>query len=418
MTDDEYSDAFPEPRHARLTRASEIAIEPVTWAWQDSDGGRIPCGSLSVAAGREGTGKSSFGIWMTAKVTTGQLPGSLHGTPQPAFYVAVEDSWKYTLAPRLRAAGANLDLVYRFDVVDDIGEEVSLSLPSDNRLLETAIIEYGAALVIIDPLMSVIGERIDTHREREVRSALDPLSRLADRTHAVILGIAHFNKSAGTDAASLITGSGAFKNVPRSVFGFARDDSDGSRVMTQVKNSLGRDDLPSLSYKINTAELDTAHGIAEVGRFDFTGTSERSVAEVIRDGRDGGDEQSERDEAAEWLTDYLISNGGSAAAKDATRAAADQLGISKPTLTRARKKAGVSSVKDGMAGGWVWVLEEFTKGSKSSGLRTLNPSVSSVNSSEPALRGLPGICAVCGDPLDGPALTDSCKPNHQKGTAA
>lgn len=124
------------------------------------------------------------------------------------------------------ATGADLSKVGRFEVVSVDDDELTLSLPHDNTLLENEIREHGAALVVIDPLMSVIGERIDTHREREVRSALDPLARIADRTGCVILGIAHFNKGSGTDAASLITGSGAFKNVPRSVFGFACDDAD------------------------------------------------------------------------------------------------------------------------------------------------------------------------------------------------
>jgi RecA-family ATPase len=238
-----------------------------------------------VAAGREGTGKSSFGIWLAAQITRGLLPGSFYGSPRRVFYVAVEDSWKYTLVPRLLAAGADLDRIGRFGVVSEVGDELTLSLPSDNSRLEAEMTRHGVALVVIDPLMSVIGAKIDTHRERDVRTALDPLAKLADRTGSVVLGIAHFNKGGGTDAASLITGSGAFKNVPRSVFGFARDeaDDDGGRVMSQVKNSLGRDDLPSLSYLIESAEVETKKGVATTGRFVFTGESERSVAEVLRE---------------------------------------------------------------------------------------------------------------------------------------
>ena len=286
-------------RRARVTWASEIEPEPVVWAWEEAGEGRIPSGSLSVAAGREGTGKSSFGIWLAAQITKGTLPGNYFGTPRPVFYVAVEDSWKHTLVPRLLAAGADLSKVGRFDVLSHDGDEITLSLPHDNYLLEREMKAHDVALVVIDPLMSVIGEKIDTHREREVRSALDPLAKMADRTGSVLLGIAHFNKGGGTDAASLITGSGAFKNVPRSVFGFARDDADesGGRVMSQVKNSLGRDDLPSLSYVIESAVVDTKKGIATTGKFTFTGTSDRSVADVLRDSLGGQEDQDERKEA-------------------------------------------------------------------------------------------------------------------------
>jgi hypothetical protein len=247
-------------RRARITWASEIEPQPVVWAWRADDHGRIPAGSLSIAAGREGTGKSSFGIWQSAQITKGLLPGSFFGAPRRVLYVAIEDSWKYTLVPRLIAAGADLSKVGRFEVVTIDEEEVTLSLPLDNSLLEREIVEYEIALVVIDPIMSVISDRIDTHITRDVRRALDPLAKMADRTGAVILGIAHFNKASGTDAATLLSGSHAFRDVPRSLFGFARDDSDGTRVMTQVKNSLGRDDLPSLSYSIETVVVDTKLG--------------------------------------------------------------------------------------------------------------------------------------------------------------
>lgn len=354
LEDLELDDQEVALRRARVTWADQIEPEPVVWAWQEGDDGRIPSGSLSVAAGREGTGKSSFGIWLAAQITRGALPGSFHGTPRRIFYVAVEDSWKHTLVPRLIAAGADLSKVGRFEVVTVDGDEVTLSLPHDNSLLEREVRSHDVALVVIDPLMSVIGERIDTHREREVRSALDPLAKLADRTGSVLLGIAHFNKGGGTDAASLITGSGAFKNVPRSVFGFARDDSDdnGGRVMTQVKNSLGRDDLPSLSYVIETAEVTTKKGIAMTGKFTFTGESDRSVAEILRDSRGGAEDHDERKEASAWLVDYLAANGGEVPAKDVFKAGQAE-GFTRDVLKRAKGRQ-VRSTK--VMNGWVWQL--------------------------------------------------------------
>jgi hypothetical protein len=341
-------------RRARITWANTIEPEPVVWAWTDNGHGRIPSGSLSIAAGREGTGKSSFGIWLAAHITRGTLPGSFHGKPRRVFYVAVEDSWKFTLVPRLMAAGADLARVGRFDMVTIDGDETTLSLPHDNRALEGQVLEHDAALVVIDPLMSVIGERIDTHKERETRSALDPLAKLADRTGCIILGIAHFNKGSGTDAASLITGSGAFKNVPRTVFGFARDDSDDTdqRVMSQVKNSLGRDSLPSLTYVIESADVETTKGTATTGRFTFTGESERSVSEVLRiAGRaEDPDDVSERDEAARFILEYLADCGGVAPARDVITAGR-KAGFSEPTMKKARIKAKAASQRQGFGPG-------------------------------------------------------------------
>lgn len=346
-------DASAPLRRARITWAVDIEPRRVVWAWKDGDHGRIPAGSLSIAAGREGTGKSSFGLWEAAHITRGTLPGSLYGRPARVVYVAVEDSWQYTVVPRLIAAGADLELVGRFDVVNHADDEITLSLPHDNDLLEQTITDYGVQLVLIDPIMSVLGDSINASRSREVRRALDPLAKIADRTGCLIQGIAHFNKASGGDPSSRIQESSAFKDVPRSVFVFAKDD-DG-RVMTQTKNSLGRDDLPSLAYAIEEALISTKEGMTTTGRFVFTGESERSVSDLLRDAN-GTEDQSERDEAVEWLVDYITTNGGTANAGDAIKAAGG-VGIAKTTLTRARQRANVRSEKSGMHGGWVWTIE-------------------------------------------------------------
>ncbi|WP_200210894.1 AAA family ATPase [Micromonospora coerulea] len=364
-------EAKPTGRRLVLTAAADIEPEPVVWAWQHEDdftggSGRIPLGSLSVAAGREGTGKSSFGIWLAAMITRGTLPGSLYGQPHAVIYAAVEDSWKYTLVPRLIAAGADLTKVFRVEVVEDEQDGTTLSLPVDNALLEREMRRVGAALLVLDPLMSTIGAGIDTHRERDVRVALDPLARLADRARCVVLGIAHFNKGGGTDPSSLITGSGAFKNVPRSVFGFAADP-EGDRVMTQTKNSLGRLDLPSLSYQIEGVEIPTRLGPAHVGRLVWLGESDRSVTDILSD-RGDAEDQEDRQDAAEWLRSYLADQGGEASAVDVFKAG-DKDGFRKDALKRAKRKAGVISEKGGMDAGWMWRLKpteerEGSEGSK------------------------------------------------------
>lgn len=362
----------PRGRRAHVTWASEIEPEPVDWAWEDNGEGRIPSRSLCLAAGREGTGKSTFGAWMTARVTRGELPGSFYGTPRRVLYVAVEDSWKHTIVPRLMAAGADLSMVGRFDVITDKGAEDTLSLPHDNALFEAEINRHAVALVVIDPLMSAIGASIDTHRERDVRTALDPLSRLAERTGIVLVGIAHFNKSSGTDVANLITGSGAFKNVARAVLGFARDDE--GRVMTQVKNSVGPDDLPSLGYTIDAVGVPTPKGVARTSKFTFTGPSDRSVSDVLRDARTGDDdegEQSEQDFTVEWLRNYLIEAGGSAPFRDVVKAAR-RVDIAERTLKRARTRAGVTSKRSGYQQGAAWSIEDQS-GQTAPRLRVVGP---------------------------------------------
>jgi hypothetical protein len=372
-------------KRASITWADSIAPEPVTWAWsgsleslyegsEDSNGispessassGRIAAGTIAIAAGPEGVGKSSFGITIAALVSTGRLHGAWFGKPRNVLYVAVEDSWAHTLVPRLMAAEADLARIGRFEVVSDSDSIATLSLPHDNDLFEAAITDHSVALVVLDPLMSLVSNRIDTHRERDVREALDPLAKIADRTKAVILGIAHWNKGSGSDISARITGSGAFKNVPRAIFGFGRDpeSANGTCVMTQSKNSLGRSDLPSISYRIESATVGTAHGDAHTGRFVVLGVSDRSLAEILATAT--GDETAKgRAEkltpAQEFILMYVQLYGdehGEVASRDVLDQGVVE-GFKVNELTKARNAMSnlVGTRKTGTDGGWNWFL--------------------------------------------------------------
>ena len=337
-------------RRIVLTPASDITPRPVVWMEQD----RIAIGTLSIAAGREATGKSQWAAEKTALVTRGELIGALRGQPRAVFYVAIEDSWQYTIVPRLMAVGADLSLVFRVGVQIMEDDEHTISLPADNDALEQAIGERHAALIVIDPLLSTIHSSLDSHRAREMRVALDPLAGIADRTGCVILGIAHHNKSGGSDASAAILGSSAFKDVARSIFSFARDEETGDRVMSQSKNSLGSCDLPSMKYRIEPVEVQTPEGPANVSRLVWEGESARSVSDLMRDANSSPEERGALDDAEGWLSDFLEPGPGKVElVLDAAKAA----GHSEKTLRRAKKRLGVTSEKiaprDG-ASFWQW----------------------------------------------------------------
>ena len=105
------------------------------------------------------------------------------------------------------AAGADLDAVYRAEVDVD-GIVTGLTLPRDCEALGEEITVRSVGLLILDPLLSAIGAGIDTHRDRELRQALEPLARMADRTGCAVVGPAHFTKSASPDPLNLITAVG------------------------------------------------------------------------------------------------------------------------------------------------------------------------------------------------------------------
>ncbi len=330
-----------------------MTIKPVRWLWQD----RIPAGALTLVPGREGIGKSLYLVWLTAQITRGTLHGLHYGTPKAVIYAATEDSWSYTIAPRLVAAGADLDLVYRVDVETGGGLDF-LTLPKDTGQLAQAVTELGVGLLAADPLLSLIASGIDTHRDRDLRSALEPLAKLADKTGCAVVGLAHFNKSTTTDSLTLITGSRAFSAVARAVMAVARDTEaeDGSCIMSQVKSNLGPLNLPSLRYIVEQAAVATSDGsMTTIGKLVFTGETDRSVNDILGEANSEPGVRKSTTLAKEWLVSYLMSQGGEAARGDLL-AAAKREGIAERTLQRVYIPARVEIVTEGFPRTTIWRL--------------------------------------------------------------
>jgi hypothetical protein len=280
-------------RVLRLTPASAFTIKRIKWLWAD----RIPVGEITVMPGREGVGKSTVLAKIAADITNGTLDGEFVGQPRNVIYIANEDSWSKTIAARMIAAGANLDRVFRLDLDPSSSELGSPNFPVDARRLEKLIRENDVACVMIDPIVSALDAKIDVNKAREVRSALEPLQGVMDRTDCSTIALMHFNKNTTGDVSTRVAGSRAFAEVARAVISVAEkprkkdEDSDDPDaylaeeprfVITQTKNNLGRKDLPHIEYRIASVTLPTDDGMETVvGRVEFTGTSDIGVEEIL-----------------------------------------------------------------------------------------------------------------------------------------
>lgn len=299
---------------------------------------------------RPGLGKSQFAVWLSARISTGTLPGELWEKPRSVIYAATEDSWTYTIAPRLVAAGADLERVFRVDVRDDEKLHARLTLPVDISLLGKTAEAYSVGLVIADPLLSLIDKGINDYRAAEVREALEPLVAAADRHHFTVLGLAHFTKSGSADPLSRVAGSGAFGQLIRSLIAFAKEDgedgADDRFVMSLEKNNLGRLGLPSHEYVIQPVTVDTDEGPSYVSRFVLGPETTTSVREVMREEHVPAGERMENDEVRTWLRDFLADQGGSADSAEVIKEARKQQ-YSKSSVYRARSKLGLVTRQSG-----------------------------------------------------------------------
>ncbi len=343
----------PMARRLSLTPASAICIGAVEYLWRPY----IPTGSFGLLGGREGIGKSAVTFTVAAGITRGTLPGVHHGRPSCVIIAAGEDSWSHTIVPRLMAADADLSKVFRVDVETATGGAASLCLPLDISALANLIVEVGAALVVLDPLLSRLDGALDSHKDADVRRALEPLSALADSTGACVLGLIHVNKSTSADPLSMLMASRAFAAVARWVlFAMADPADDARRLLGLIKNNLGPCDLPTLTYRVVghlVRKAETGDDVS-TGKLQWTGETATSIRDAVADTSASGDRTATA-EAQDWLSDYLAAAGGSAASADVKRDGHKD-GHSADALKRAQRRLGCHVISGGMPRRTVWFL--------------------------------------------------------------
>lgn len=333
----------------RLVKASSVGITLPDWAWECSGSGRIPCAALTLFAGRPAAGKSTAARWFTAGWSRGTLPGQWEGQPVNVAYLATEEHWQSVVTPSLTAASADMDRVYFMQRGDD---PATVKAVPDEAALTAAFDDKGIRVVVCDPLMSTLTSGADLYKSNEIRDALEPWVRIAEKIDGVVLGVTHLVKSAASgDVVAAINGSSAFGEVARAVFGFAVDHQgdDGTRIMSQGKNSAGRDGL-NLTYRIEAAPITADDGRGgEVARFVMGDPTEVSVSDLLlAEGK-----QKRPMSAGQWLEAWFDTHA------DVTWlpvteviSAGQRFGHTEDALARARDRRGYLTHKNELA--WFW----------------------------------------------------------------
>ncbi len=343
-------------RQLKVTRASEITQRATRWLWDD-DGKWLPLGGLSLLGGREGIGKSSCAYWLAGQVTRGELPGALKGAPRSVVIAATEDAWAQTVVPRLVAAGADLERVLRVDVQEEDGRLHGLILPTDVVALAELCRVEDVALVLLDPLMGTIEGKLDSHKDAEVRQALEPISRLAHDLRLSVLGLIHQNKSAAGDLLTRLMGSRAFAAIARSVLVAAKledpeHDENGLPngfdipsadtewyVLGQAKSNLGPKVRYCLRYSIESARTGHDDELDEdvwSSRVVISGRVTEGVQDLVtRQETAKPKTENQRGRAEQWLREHLTGKG--AVLSYEVKQAADEAGHTASTLDRASK---------------------------------------------------------------------------------
>jgi hypothetical protein len=325
----------PEARPARLvTRTlAEVEERVVQWLWRNW----IALGELSILDGDGGFNKSTALIEIGARVTRGlPMPHSAGPPVGPAgvVFISGEDAPESTLRPRARVAGADLA---RFHIIDHVeqpdGTTRLLQLPDDIDMIEELALRRGAKLIVIDPVMGFLSDRVNSNSDASSRTVLSRLVRLAQRTGAAVVMVRHFNKDGDKKAMYRGGGSVAWTMTSRSamVVGAHPDNAD-VRVLAMGKCNLGPKPR-SITYTVEQVgeQADAPIRVRWGELVDLTADdvtrAEPAAPAMLKS-------------AEQFLRDLLA--GGPLPAKEVVRLAKDA-GHSKRTLDRAKQNLKVTS---------------------------------------------------------------------------
>lgn len=336
----------------KITRGDAIKLEPIDWLWP----GWLAAGKFHLLAGQAGTGKTSIAISLAAELSRGgEWPDGSPAAIGATLIWSGEDSPSDSLLPRFLANNGDSMRVFFVDHNLEADRSVKPFDPATDivALADRAREIENLRLIIIDPVVSAVAG--DSHRNAEVRRALQPIVDLARQLGAAVLGITHYSKgTAGRDPAERVTGSLAFGALARVVMGTAKPTKGGQlRRLVRAKSNIGPDG-GGFEYELRQEAVEgnpEIFGQRVVWGADLEGTARELLAEV-----EGGEKASnapEREGGERWLSELL--KGGPVAAKD-IKAWADAEGRTMRTLKRAKANLKIVSRKTEFGSGWVWEL--------------------------------------------------------------
>ena len=334
-----------------LTCGTTLEPQPVAWVWEYW----LAQGKLHVLAGAPGQGKTTLALAMASTITIGgRWPDGSRSSLGNVLIWSGEDDPADTLLPRLIAMGADRSRVFFVTGARISGELLTFDPARDLNQLLRAIEEIGGiSLLVVDPIVSAVAG--DSHKNTEVRRALQPLVDLAASCNCAVLGISHFSKGGqGQDPTQRVVGSIAFSAVARVVLVAAKvasEDGKDRRILARSKSNIGPDD-GGFEYHIEQGEPLPGIQASYIAWGAAVAGTARELLTEPDDGTGGTSESADKsaqDEAEEFLIDLL--KDGPSPTKH-VEAEAKAAGIAWRTVRRASDTLSVKKRK--REGTWYW----------------------------------------------------------------
>lgn len=313
------------------TEGKIISISQIVGARVDFlSRGRMAKGMVTVMDGDPGLGKSTLAVEWSARISRGEaLPNGERSAPGNVIYLAGEDSYGYTVKPRLVAAGADLNRVKIIVAKDQDGER-EIELPRDFAILEAAMAELSCALLVLDPLEAFVDDSVDLTKSQPTRRMISHLTRVCEQTGSPALMLRNLNKM--TSQGGVYRGAGSMAIIGSARFGL---------IVAQAKDPM-EFELASLKCNIGLPPRTLAYRLAsvegtDVARIEYSGETGHDAQWLLGRKDDAEDPQMTRAEL--WLADRLRQLGVAEVATLRFLAEADHQPWS--SVSRAARNLGV-----------------------------------------------------------------------------
>lgn len=314
-----------------------VADQPPTYAWS----GRIPHGMITLLEGDPQCGKSTLLYDLCCRLSSGSaLPPDQRASPPGGVVLLEAEDHVQQIVRTLRAGGASLDRMRVLNARAS-GAEM-LEIPRDIDLIERAVDEVDAKLVILNPLSALLGGNMNN--DQSVRKTIAPLAAFAESRDVAVVMVRHLTKSRGRNALCAGAGSMGLIGLARVALRVERDpDSDHPYdwVVSLSKSNLAY--APALRFRTVKRDDDTI------------GIQWQGVVEPEARGPKPG---SVEFEACRVLIALL--NDGPITSNEVYSLARSRAGISKSSIRRARERLRIRVQKVGSGKGshWYWQLPD------------------------------------------------------------
>lgn len=299
----------------------KIKSKKISWLWYPY----IPFGKITIVQGDPGEGKTSFILFLASILSNnkGDIVKNLYCEKSNVIYESAEDGKEDTIKPKIQLYKGDSKCIHYIN-----GHLNSF----DGEILENAIKEVDAKLLILDPLQAFLGGG-SINNVNDLRPIFDALAKVAEKTNCAIVLVGHMNKNSGSKDLYRSLGSIDIVAIARSVLLVKKDEViPNRRNIFQIKNNLAS------SGSAVAFEFNENGSIEWIGEVDVSSFEEPS-------------EISKLNYAINILKEYLVSGPKECPfLQDEFK----KRNISERTLREAKKRLSVKSFRK--AGKWYWSL--------------------------------------------------------------